>query len=301
MLNDEKMPALFQVADKASKNAQNYYVQSMKINLLLIVLAGLLGAFSLETTTDKKIAAFVAAIFLLSSLILTIIIQLIKWEDVWYEGRAVAESAKTLAWRYATCAEPFLSTLPESKVDTELRKNLNLLLQGKERLASFIQGKDVQRQYISDEMRQLRKESFKDRLDVYVNHRIKTQQEWYTNKAAFNAKWENVWFAIIIISQIGAVISAVYMIFNPKLNINLTGFFGALAAAGVAWLQLKRYQELTRSYNITALELGMVIDQSREIISEQALSVYVGDSENAISREHTLWLARRDKFSQTPK
>ena len=28
-------------------------------------------------------------------------------ERTWYEGRAVAESVKTLAWRYSVCADPF--------------------------------------------------------------------------------------------------------------------------------------------------------------------------------------------------
>ena len=37
--------------------------------------------------------------------------------DNWYEGRAGAESTKTLAWRYAVGGDPFPIGLPGTQVD----------------------------------------------------------------------------------------------------------------------------------------------------------------------------------------
>ena len=87
--------------------------------------------------------------------------------------------------------------------------------------------------------------------------------------------------------------------------INLTGAFSAVAAASMAWLQMKRYQDLAQAYALVAHELGLIEVQAedvRRLIETQAqrvhreehLASFVANAENAISREHTMWVARRD-------
>jgi hypothetical protein len=76
--------------------------------------------------------------------------------------------------------------------------------------------------------------------------------------------------------------------------INPTGTFSTLAAAAMAWLQVKRYQELAQSYLLAAHELGLIEAQSLHVHTEVELSAFVANAENAISREHTMWVARRD-------
>jgi hypothetical protein len=61
-------------------------------------------------------------------------------------------------------------------------------------------------------------------------------------------------------------------------------------------LQLRRYQELSQSYLITATELSLIKSKIHQIETEEELSNFVDDAETAISREHTLWLARRDSI-----
>ena len=64
----------------------------------------------------------------------------------------------------------------------------------------------------------------------------------------------------------------------------------------MTWLQLKRFQELTDAYGITATELKFIKEKSKFILDDNQLEKYVDDTETAISREHTLWLARRDNI-----
>ena len=68
-----------------------------------------------------------------------------------------------------------------------------------------------------------------------------------------------------------------------------------MAAAFVAWLQLKRHQELANSYALAAQELSFIAEQIQRVETAGEFSKFVSDAENAISREHTLWAARRDQ------
>lgn len=268
----------------------------MRANLIMLVASSLTGIYSFDDLCYKKWTAIISVVLLIISTGITLMIDSYKWEDVWYEGRAVAESAKTLSWRFSTCAEPFLVDIPADVVDTKLREDLTQLMINKKGLADFMSSEDLSRSFISDKMRAIRAVPFQNRLDIYLTNRITPQREWYANKAQFNKTRRNTWFKIIIAAQVAAIIAGVLIASSPDTKLNLMGLFAGVASAAIAWLQVRRHQELNRSYNITALELGSVYDKSRNVKSESDLSVYVADAESAISREHTLWLARRDIF-----
>jgi hypothetical protein len=68
----------------------------------------------------------------------------------------------------------------------------------------------------------------------------------------------------------------------------------AIAASLLTWMQAKRFSELSASYALTANEIGIVREQADDLVSDGTLSSFVGDSENAFSREHTQWVARKD-------
>jgi hypothetical protein len=58
-------------------------------------------------------------------------------------------------------------------------------------------------------------------------------------------------------------------------------------------LQVKKYQETAQSYSVTSQELGFIEALARTVSTEEQFSLFVENAEFAISREHTLWIARR--------
>lgn len=72
------------------------------------------------------------------------------------------------------------------------------------------------------------------------------------------------------------------------------------ASAVLAWLQIRRHQELAQSYAVASHELALAESRARHVRSEEELARFVGDAEAAISREHTLWIARRDESATIP-
>jgi hypothetical protein len=71
-----------------------------------------------------------------------------------------------------------------------------------------------------------------------------------------------------------------------------TDIFVAAAASVLGWVQTKRFQELAGSYTLTAHEIMLMVVPNDN--RDDSFSAFVGDAENAFSREHTQWQARRD-------
>jgi hypothetical protein len=75
-------------------------------------------------------------------------------------------------------------------------------------------------------------------------------------------------------------------------NIDISGVLAAAVAGGAAWLGLRQYSSLASAYSVTAAELGLSYSKLAETV-ENEWAAAVADSEEAISREHTMWLASR--------
>lgn len=57
---------------------------------------------------------------------------------------------------------------------------------------------------------------------------------------------------------------------------------------------MMRFRELSASYALAAHEISLIREQSRQAMSDDQLSQFVGDAEDVFSREHTQWIARKD-------
>jgi SMODS and SLOG-associating 2TM effector domain 3 len=119
-MQNSDFPSYFQASDTASIETQKNYVNIIRIDLLLMILASALTIYNYELEVSKLSIYIISGLLLLISLILTIILKTKKYEDVWYQGRALAESCKTLTWRFVCCSEYF-----ENSIDiTEVKKGL---------------------------------------------------------------------------------------------------------------------------------------------------------------------------------
>jgi hypothetical protein len=65
------------------------------------------------------------------------------------------------------------------------------------------------------------------------------------------------------------------------------------AGAALTWMQLKRFQELSTAYSLTAHEISLLRGYSQDVSTDAKFSAFVNDAESAFSREHTQWQARR--------
>lgn len=294
-METSKYPALYQAANDASLKHQHVYTTLMSINLAMMITGVLLTILRLQFPNTSIAIYMISTLILIAGMIITLVLKFKKFEDVWYQGRALAESVKTLTWRFISCSEGFevIKSMDESK-KYFLDKIEELQTQFKNYTQHF-DSTTLLLPNISEEMILLRSKSFDERKKYYSEKRIEDQKKWYSTKAEYNRKRQNFWFIIVLVSQFLAICASLYLTLNPSSTWNLVGLFTTIASVGIAWNQLKQHQDHKQAYITAAFELQLINEKAASIKLENEFSKYVLDSENAISREHTLWLVQKRK------
>lgn len=294
-MQNSEFPNYFQASDSASLKAQRNYLNITRIDLLSMILASAMAIYNYQSTQSKLLVYVISGLLLLVGLILTIILKTKKYEDIWYQGRALAESCKTLTWRFVCCSEYFENCLDISEAKKRFVERIKELSNEFKELSIAMNSKTLNLPIISDKMIEIRAYDLQKRKDYYIQNRIEDQKKWYADKAEYNSEKYNFWFWCVIVSQAISLISIVFLIANPDSNWNFVGLLTTISASALSWLQLRQHQELKQAYTTATQELNFIVTLTDQITTEDSFSKFVLDSENAVSREHTLWLAQRRK------
>ena len=280
-------PALFRSADRESQRAQRSYLSSLKVRLGSLVVAAFGGALTLTTAGGFQVGGGLAFLAFACALGAELFLATTSPLTTWYEGRAAAESAKTLAWRYMVRAEPFEV---DDDVDKQFHAQTYSLLQD---LRSISLGtEEPAAQQITDKMRHVRALDFNERRQVYLADRIADQQRWYSEKARWNDRRARGWVLVSIVLEIAGLIGGALKAFG-WINFDLLGFLAAAAGGVMAWIEAKQHRNLATAYGIASQELASIATELATLNSEERWAAFVSQAEEAISREHTLWRASR--------
>lgn len=286
------LPGLYQSADSASLKEQKKYYRAIGIYSILLIFAAFFAFWSVGN--ENPATKIISTLFFLITLSIMIWLRVSKPDDIWYNGRAVAESVKTRAWRWMMRAEPY-----EDCEDVEIMRkkfvfDLKTILKQNESLIGKLGIGVSIAEPITDKMLQVRKFTLSERIGLYRKERILNQALWYTKKAKFNKRKSSLWFTITVILHGLAIVLLLYSIKEPKLNLPIEVI--AVAASSVlTWLQSKKHNELSSSYSLTAHEIMLIKSETNRITTESELSEYILNCENAFSREHTQWVARKNE------
>lgn len=286
-MQNQDFPALYRSADDLSLKSQRYFFRALSVHLVTLVVAAVLSIISIPHWSIAAAQLFA----LLCALGCSIYLFAIRPDRYWYTGRAVAESIKTITWRYVCRAEPFQGE------DTTARKDFSQTLkqiveQNREVCRSLTEQLDGQQ--FTPVMEQMRALPLDERMAIYADCRIKDQLTWYARKAAFNRRMSGYFFwALIGVNATAVVFAILRMVYADK-PFWPTDVLVAMAASVLSWMQAKRFSELAASYALAAHEIGFIKEQSLLPDTPEKFSLFVGDAENAFSREHTQWVARKD-------
>jgi hypothetical protein len=288
-ITEADFPALYRAADRSATVGQRRFLIAIRFQLFSLMSAAVFGSFSINAGRVDA-AAICAAAALGTALVTEVYMLTTRPDRRWYEARAAAESAKTLAWRYVVGGQPFDRDLPDGEQGAEdlLRRRFHVITTNlRESAPVLLPGEDGQ---VTAAMREVRARSLKERQRQYLVGRIDDQRAWYTARAARNerrsAQWSVGLAVLETLGLIAAVLAAVRLV-----NFDLPGIAGAVAAGGVAWLQTKQHQQLASAYAVAALELADVAERVTGPRTESEWAHFVDEAEEAISREHTLWWA----------
>lgn len=207
-------------------------------------------------------------------------------ERRWYDARAAAESIKSASWQYAVGGESFRIGDPNA------RKRFHEMVRDICReLPSWQIGTSGDGSLVTTDMDSLRISGIETRKAVYTEHRVVNQVNWYQGKSRFNRRRALGWGISVLVVEITALAVGLVNLYQP-LGIDYLGALAAIAAGLAGWKQTKRFNELSEAYALTSNEAFLVKD-SLDTSTEGTWAQSVTSAETAFSREHAMWLARR--------
>jgi SMODS and SLOG-associating 2TM effector domain 1/SMODS and SLOG-associating 2TM effector domain 3 len=284
VLVEDHLPGLYAAAERMSADGQRQFRRYTGATLVLLVVAAACGLI------ERAWAGWISASAFGVSLVLVALREVRDAQDRWYDGRAAAESVKSTGWKYAVGGAPFNlgSQAPDERLRTTLTELVAELRQLRSELMSPRHAPDLAA------LRALRSESLWRRQELYGEQRLAEQRAWYARRAGQHRttarRLRTGTIALQALGVGGAALKGLGVI-----HVDLLPLFATSAASGLAWLGVLDVQRTARSYDFAALELEPLLVALHSAKDESAWAKYVADAEAAMSREHTMWLARKQE------
>lgn len=278
-------PEAFTVTDEVALAGQRAFVQSTRVQLILLVIASAAGSLSWTLNGGWDGTALLAGVAFSAAAILRLVILRTRPHRAWYDGRAAAESIKTLAWKHAVAGDPFVDG--DESSDRRLVGLVGDVLSSFDTLGAKAGRVSAEP---TDTMKSLRAGSLEVRKKAYAAGRIADQRDWYTRKAAWNKQRARFWGVVVLVLQVLGAIGAFLKGFG-LVDVDIFGLAGAAVGSAVAWFETKQHHTIARAYKVAAEELADIEGLIAQQASEEEWAAFVAEAEEAISREHTMWRA----------
>lgn len=171
-MKESDFPPLFVAADAASLWGQRWHRRIVAVNLALIVFGSVLAfVATLGGGTLRVVSAAISAAVMIVGVSTDRLHRRLGDDKSWFEGRAVAETVKSLAWRYMMRTPPFDG---EAEADPAFAGALAEV--EKEVPGTVAAGGGVSpRSQITDRMREVRALDLPGRRAVYADERLADQ------------------------------------------------------------------------------------------------------------------------------
>ena len=284
-------PGLFRAADAAAVTAQRQHFFAEAVQLALNpVSAGLalLAAAQLLPLPNAVLTA-------VSTTLLVIVLwvaRATRWGKLWYDCRNVAEEVKGLTWRYMMQLEPFAPSV--ANPDVTFVRTLDEVLRHKPDIhRALARHARALTAAVTPYMQRVRRLPAQERADLYLAGRVRYEQRWYADKAQRASLRDRVWFSLVFVVQLTAVLAAIAMAVQLAAGPSMRGTENAvpvLTALGLAimgWSRSKRYGDLCSSYATSAHTLAGLESTCPSDPEEQRQ--WMAAVESALSREHETW------------
>ncbi|WP_440951588.1 DUF4231 domain-containing protein [Methanococcoides sp. FTZ1] len=295
-----ELPDSYFIYDKSAIIAQSKHFKLIICELIQLVIVAVLSLIiSLLHKEPIPTIGFSAIVIIF---FIGIIIQLHynkkQFERKWFEFRAVAESIKSLAWQYAAgcgnfCEENnaemlFLQQIKQIKETYKVNPDPKITSSG-----------------ILDEKKQsmekIRKMKWEEKREAYIKERIDDQITWYTDKAKLNKKYSTIYENIIIGLQFIVIFVGIVLVYTHVNGAPVLALVVTLITGIIGWSRSKQYAELVDPYQNAARELNEIRQEIELVEEELSFQRLVLNAEQAISREHTMWLVNRGLYNHWHK
>lgn len=283
-----ELPASAVVTDLAAVQAQRTTRRAYVVELVALIVAATAGVTSWRWGEGRLDAlAAVGTVAFAAAVAAAFHRDLRHPQADWVTARAVAESIKSAAWRYAVGGEPFPAG--RDGADEAFLRYVTTAMATVGHLALPVVPATATE--ISGGMRALRAEPPDRRKAAYLAGRLDDQLSYYTRQAGRNDRARRLWFRVGIAAYLAGLAGGALR-FLDVVDIDLVGISAAVAGAAVAWSQLNQHRTLATAYSLTTRQLAVARDRLGSGTDDDWAG-YVDSVEDLMAREHSVWLTNR--------
>jgi hypothetical protein len=278
-----------------SKESKKKYFWQFKLQIILLLTIAFLSLFPSFNDERDTIRHVIELILIISVFIIMISQYKSNYINGWQSSRFLAETILSNAWLFVWKSKPF---------DLNEEESENIFREIIRKLKNEINVQDFDWLYVdqkgrisieepSNLMITLRNSNIDSKKYNYVQTRLKNQICWYSEKASFNKmRSTQCFWAGLLLMGTGAILT-VLIIAKWLPDLSYLGFFTTASASVFSWSQAERYDKLKITYDLSAYELREFEQKINRMSNEDELVELIENIENVISREHKIWLEKK--------
>lgn len=288
----EELPELYRLAGRAALRARRIHGILLRLAYASLVAAAFLSSGAPFVEAYRSGLDLLGATLMAVALLSIVASSLGGFARSGYGARILAESVRSLSWRYMAKAAPFQPGVSAHEVDNRFMASLRVILNSREALR-VLSGLEVSDGEITERMRQIRALPATARSSTYFQARIARQRSIHAALAA-GCRRQNLLLAVIaILATIAGLAIGLLSALQGDLPVQLLPAFAALCAAVLGWSSHRRGQQLVLAHKLAEYELGLIASRKDFVHNDGDLSRLATNAESALSKEHTMWAARR--------
>lgn len=264
--------------------AQRSFFRLHRIQLWLIIAAAAIGVIPLALGGALNWAGLIAASLFGASVLLRVLLMNLRDGERWYASRRDAELAKSLCFRYAFGAENFERELDDMTALRRLTEESAKLGEAVTRPAG-----DAPRIFgeASEEMTACRRLPLAEARAQYLAERIADQDAWFSDRADRNRRRARRYLFIMVSAEVLGMVFGILVAVRMAPE-GFLGLMSAIAAAAIAWSQLRQYSLLATSYSAQATTLRR-FGRELDLLEDAAWPAFVTRVEDSFRIEQDAW------------
>lgn len=282
-------------ADATARRHQRRFLLAHLVQLTLLVsaagvaavppewLAGLLT----EEDVPQRVIGTVTAVLFGTTLIVRVVMAQFGDEAGWYAARRAAENTASLCYRYAFGAPELERSRPDDEVDRRFLDEFASL--GTDILVEEQIDRHGDYSEITEDMRRTRRLGFAEAKERYFTERLEDQERWFSDRSRRHHGRSRRWLTLMLVAELSGLVCAILAASLPDSRfIGVVGLLSALAAAFLAWAQLRQHSMLAASYRSQAVALKG-FGARLPLVTEGEWPEFVAAVEGSLTAEHTRW------------
>ncbi|MET0781407.1 MAG: DUF4231 domain-containing protein [Microbacterium sp.] len=289
-----QVSSLAQELGASAAASQRTFIALNRAQLILIVTAAVFAALPLTLPgRDLNWPSLVAAVCFGLSLLLRVMLFMRGDEDIWRAARIDAEEAKSLCYRYAFGATGYEFSGGKDAARRRFIEDASRI--GESVVLTAVLPIDAGYEDITTDMAEVRGLDHAQMRQRYLTERIIDQERWYTLRAAQYLRRSRMWLTFMVVAEAGGLIFGLLAVFRSAPE-GAVGLMSAIAAASLAWSQLRQFSVLSRTYSRYAVHLR---DLARRVplVPPEEWPAFVTRVEDALEAEHAAWRRIRGEIS----